>query len=91
MSRTIKLLIFVGVVVLVAVLFYSTAQEGKYKYKVCVSFHGSNRCSSASGQSPDQAIRAAQGVVCSDLANNRDEVMACEATSPSSVEQLSSN
>jgi len=89
MSRTIKLLIFVGVVVLVAVLFYSTAQEGKYKYKVCVSFHGSNRCSSASGQSPDQAIRAAQGVVCSGLANSRDEVMACEATSPSSVEQLS--
>lgn len=85
------MLIFIGVVVLVAVLFYSTAQEGKYKYKVCVSFHGSNRCSSASGQSPDQAIRAAQGVVCSDLANNRDEVMACEATSPSSVEQLSGN
>lgn len=88
MSRSMKLMVFLGVVVLIAVLFYSTAQEGKYKYKVCVSFHGSNRCSSASGQSPDQAIRAAQGVVCSGLANSRDEVMACEATSPTDVEQL---
>jgi hypothetical protein len=91
MSRTIKLMIFVGAVILVAVLFYSTAQEGKYKYKVCVSFHGSSRCTTASGQSPDQAIRAAQGVICSGISNGRDEVIACEATSPTSVEQLTGN
>jgi len=89
MFRHLKVFFVLGAVVFVVYLIYSSSQQGKFKYKVCIDFHGQNRCAIAAGQTPNDAIRSAQGINCSALASGRDEQMACEDTTPSSVEQIS--
>jgi hypothetical protein len=45
-------------------------------------------CASASGAAPADAIRSAQEIDCSMLANGRDEVMVCVASPPASSRQI---
>jgi hypothetical protein len=81
------MLLFAGLVFL-AYLFYSTLQQDRFHYQVCVDFHGRQRCSSAAGKTPEDAIRAAQEIACTMLANGRDENMVCLGTPPTTVHLL---
>ena len=47
-SSNVKLLILVGAVVLVGVLIYSSLQQERYRYEVCMNFHGNTHCAMAS-------------------------------------------
>jgi hypothetical protein len=81
----IRWIIALGAVALVGVLAYSTLQQTRQQFEVCVQFKGGSHCATASGSSQDQAIRSAQEIDCELLANGRDENMVCLANPPSSV------
>ena len=84
-SNQVRWIIALGAVVLVAVLAWSTVQQTRQQYEVCVQFKGGSHCATASGSSQDQAIRSAQEIDCQLLANGRDENMVCLANPPASV------
>jgi hypothetical protein len=74
-----------GGVALVAVLLYSSLQQTRERYEVCVTFNRSVHCATAAGSSYDQAVRSAQEIDCQLLANGRDENMVCLDSPPTSI------
>lgn len=83
-----RLIIVVGSMLLVGILLYSSMQQTRNKYEVCVNFKGMVHCATASGATPDAAIRSAQDIDCSMLANGRDETMVCVASPPASSREI---
>jgi len=81
-------IVAVGALVLVGVLVYSSLQQTKQQYEVCVTFKGASHCSTASGSNYEQAVRSAQEIDCQLLTNGRDENMVCLASQPASVRQI---
>lgn len=77
-----------GGIVLICVLVYSTIQENRRRYEVCVDFHGRTHCATASGATEQGAIRSAQEIDCSQLASGRDDNILCLDTSPASIREL---
>jgi hypothetical protein len=84
-----KWLVALGGVLLIGVLLYSTLQQTRYHYEVCVTFQGRSHCATAEGQTHDQAVRSAQEIDCTMLANGRDENMVCLTVTPTSVRAVS--
>ena len=89
MSRRIKWLVVLGGALLIAVLLYSTLQQTRYRYEVCVTFQGQSHCATAQGRTRDEAVRSAQEIDCTMLANGRDENMVCLDAIPTSVRAVS--
>lgn len=87
-SNHVRWIIAIGAVALVGILTYSTLQQTREQYEVCVTFKGSTHCATAAGSSYDQAVRSAQEIDCQLLANGRDENMVCLANSPASIRPL---
>jgi hypothetical protein len=81
----VRMIIVVGAIVLFGVLIYSSQQQTKNQYEVCVTFKGGMHCATASGATSAEAIRSAQDIDCEMLSNGRDENMVCLDTPPSSV------
>ncbi len=86
-NKWIVLLIGAG---FLALLYFTSAGQDRFTYQVCVSFHGRSHCATASAKTSEDAIRAAQEIDCTIIANGRDENMVCLATSPTSIELVSS-
>jgi Na+/glutamate symporter len=78
----------VGTIVLVGILLYSSFQQTGKKYEVCMTFHGTSHCSKATGATPEEAIRSAQGIDCELVTNGRDQLMACMDQSPTSSQEV---
>jgi hypothetical protein len=87
-SKQMRWIIVIGAIVLVGILLYSSFQQTEKKYEVCMTFHGSSHCSTATGATPEEAIRSAQGIDCELVSNGRDELMACMDQSPSSSREI---
>jgi hypothetical protein len=83
-----RLIMVVGAVLLVAWLAYSSFQQDRNEYEVCMTFKGGLHCANAKGEKPDDAIRAARDIDCEMLANGRDENMVCQSMQPASVKQV---
>lgn len=81
----VRMIIVVGAIVLFGVLIYSSQQQTKNQYEVCVTFKGAMHCATASGATSAEAIRSAQDIDCEMLSNGRDENMVCLDSTPSSV------
>ena len=81
----VRWIIGIGAVALVGILAYSTLQQTREQYEVCVTFKGATHCATAAGSSYDQAVRSAQEIDCQLLANGRDENMVCLANPPATV------
>jgi hypothetical protein len=81
----VRMIIVVGAIVLFGVLIYSSQQQTKNQYEVCVTFKGAMHCATASGATAAEAIRSAQDIDCEMLSNGRDENMVCLDSTPSSV------
>ncbi len=90
-SVRVKVIIAVGAIALVGALIYSTMQQNRYHYRVCMTFNGQTHCATAAGATADEAIHSAHEIDCSQLANGRDENMVCLAAAPSEVQSLSSD
>jgi len=83
-----RAIIAVGAAVLVGVLLYSSIEQTRQQYEVCVTFKGAMHCATAAGATSADAIRSAQEIDCAMLANGRDENMVCLDVQPSSVRQV---
>ncbi|MGA3293963.1 MAG: hypothetical protein ABSE45_08275 [Candidatus Acidiferrales bacterium] len=81
----IRWIIALGAVAFLAVLVYSSFQQARERYEVCMTFKGATHCATAAGSSYDQAVRSAQGIDCQLLANGRDENVVCLDQPPASV------
>jgi hypothetical protein len=86
-KNRIRAIIAVGAAVLVGVLLYSSIEQTRQQYEVCVTFKGTMHCATAAGATSADAIRSAQEIDCAMLANGRDENMVCLDVQPSSVRQ----
>src|SRR5271170_8078433 len=84
----IRWIIALGAIAFVGVLVYSSFQQTKERYEVCMTFKGGAHCATAAGSNYDQAVRSAQEIDCELLANGRDENIACLAQAPSSVRPI---
>ena len=84
----IRLIVTLGVAIFIGVLLYSSFQQTKNEYEVCVTFKGEIHCATASGATSQEAIRSAQGIDCQMLANGRDENIVCLDTPPTSERQV---
>jgi len=84
-SNHVRWIMALGGVVLICVLAYSSFEQTRERYEVCVNFKGGTHCATASGSSYDQAVRSAQEIDCQLLANGRDENMVCLGSPPASV------
>jgi hypothetical protein len=87
-SSHVRWIIALGAIVLIGILAYSTLQQTRERYEVCMAFKGATHCATAAGSSYDQAVRSAQEIDCQLLSNGRDENMVCLANPPSSVRTL---
>ncbi len=84
-SSHIRWIIALGAIALIGILAYSTLQQTRERYEVCMTFKGGTHCATAAGSTYDQAVRSAQEIDCQLLSNGRDENMVCLANPPSSV------
>jgi hypothetical protein len=84
-SNQVRWIVALAIVAFVTVLIYSSLQQTRERYEVCMTFKGATHCATASGASYDQAVRGAMGIDCELLANGRDENMVCLASQPTSV------
>jgi hypothetical protein len=87
-SHRVRWIMAAGGVILIAVLLYSSLQQTRERYEVCVTFKGAAHCATASGSTYDQAVRSAQEIDCQLLANGRDENMVCLDSPPTSVRSV---
>jgi len=84
-ANRLRWIIALGVVAFVGVLAYSSFQQMRERYEVCMTFKNATHCATASGSTYDQAVRSAQEIDCQLLANGRDENMVCLNNPPSSI------
>ncbi|HXQ24880.1 MAG TPA: hypothetical protein VN822_00590 [Candidatus Acidoferrales bacterium] len=84
-SNQVRWIIALGAIALVGVLVYSSFQQTRERYEVCVTFKGATHCATAAGATYEQAVRSAQGIDCELLANGRDENMVCLDTQAASI------
>lgn len=84
-SHRVRWIIAIGAVALIGVLAYSSFQQMRERYEVCVAFKGATHCATAAGSTYDQAVRSAQEIDCQLLANGRDENMVCLNNPPTSI------
>jgi len=74
-----------GGIVLLGVLVYSSFQQTREQYEVCMNFKGASHCATAAGSNYNQAVRSAQEIDCELLSNGRDENMVCLDNPPASI------
>jgi hypothetical protein len=89
MNKTVMIGV-VFVLVVIAVLVYSSMHIAKYRVEVCIAFHGGNQCRTASADTQDHALRSAQSNACALLVSGVTDTMQCERQTPVSVKWLES-
>ncbi|MFN3322835.1 MAG: hypothetical protein ACK5AZ_05005 [Bryobacteraceae bacterium] len=72
----------------VAVLLYLTMSMGQHRVEVCMTFHGRTECRVASGETRQEALRAATENACALIASGVTDTIACQNTPPASVRWL---
>ena len=73
------------VVVVLAVLVYSSMNLAQYRVEVCVAFHGQTQCRTASADSEEHALRSATSNACALISSGVTDTIACEQSVPTSV------
>jgi hypothetical protein len=84
-STSLRWFIILAAIAFVGLLAYSSLQEIRQRYEVCVAFRGASHCATAAGATYDQAVRSAQEIDCELLANGRDQNMVCLDTQPTRI------
>jgi hypothetical protein len=74
-----------AVVVLAAILLWSTLQAQKAACDVCVSYRGARNCARASAENQKEATRSAQSTACGPVAHGMAESIECDNIPPASV------
>jgi hypothetical protein len=74
-----------AVVVLAAILLWSTLQAQKASCDVCVSYKGANNCARASAENAKDAAKSAQSTACGTIAHGMAESIECDNVPPEKV------
>jgi hypothetical protein len=83
-----RLVIILGGIFFFAVVIYTTYQQTRHEFEVCVTFKGGSHCATAKGATPDEAIHSAHDIDCGLLADGRDENIVCNQVQPTSVREV---
>lgn len=78
----------VFVVVVLAVLVYSSLHLAKFRVEVCMTFNGRTDCRTASADTEEHALRSATSNACGLIASGVTDSIACEHSQPASVRWL---
>jgi hypothetical protein len=76
------------VIVVLAVLVYSTMNLAKHRVEVCITFQGNASCRIAAGTTEDFARRTATTNACAQISSGVTGSIACENTQPDKVTVL---
>jgi len=76
------------VIVVLAVLVYSTLNLAKHRVEVCITFQGHASCRTASGTTEDFARHTAITNACAQISSGVTDSIACENTQPDIVKVL---
>ncbi|MBI3209563.1 MAG: hypothetical protein HYZ37_11770 [Candidatus Solibacter usitatus] len=87
MKRT-GLWIFLGAVVFIALVVYSTMGMRQFRYEVCIEFNGRQNCRTAAGETEARARRAAIDNACAMIASGVGDSIACQNKPPISEKRL---
>lgn len=82
LSKTQKMLIPVGFILLLGFIVYSTTGLATVSCEVCMEFEGRTMCRSAAGTTRDEAIQTATNSACADIASGREDSIACTGRTP---------
>jgi hypothetical protein len=75
----------VFVLVILAVIVYSTMNLAKYKVEVCMQYKGATSCRAASGSTRENTLRAAVENACATIASGVTDTMQCQRSEPVNV------
>jgi len=78
----------VFVLLVLAVIVYSTMTLSQHRVEVCVQFNGKTNCKRASATTEEFAQQAAITNACGEIAFGVTETVACEHTPPAKVTVL---
>jgi hypothetical protein len=76
------------VLVILAVIVYSTMNLAKYRVEVCMAFNGHSQCRTASADTEEHALHTATSNACATIASGVTDSIACEHANPQSVRWL---
>jgi hypothetical protein len=82
LSKSQKLLIPIGFILLIAFIIYSTTGLARVSCEVCMEFNSRQICKPAAGTTQNEAIQTAKNSACADIAGGRDESIACNDLTP---------
>ena len=84
------LLAIVFVVVLLAVILYTSlaGSNSKYRVEVCIAFQGHTECRTARAATHNEALRTATDNACTLMASGQSEFERCRNTPPTKVTWL---
>jgi hypothetical protein len=82
--------IFIGlfILVVVALISYSTMAGKRYRVEVCMAFQGRSACKTVTGKSESSALRGGITNACADIAQGVTETMGCEQSPPEKITWL---
>lgn len=78
MKRGRMLVLVVAVILFVGYLAYGSMRAVRAECELCVEFRGRTECRTGSGQTEDEARRAAQRAACAVMATGMDASIACQ-------------
>jgi hypothetical protein len=80
--------IAIAAIVFIAAMIYSTMGLRKNRVEVCMEYQGRRACRTASGETPEKALRAATDNACALIASGVTDTIGCQQTRPVSVKRL---
>jgi hypothetical protein len=75
----------VFVLVVIAAIYYSTANLAAHRVEVCMEFKGLTSCRTASGSTEQFALRTATSNACATIASGVTDSIACDQSTPKKV------
>lgn len=75
-------LVFGVLIILIAIVVYSSLQIGGVRCEVCIQFQGREVCRSVDGTTEAEALSAATTNACALLTSGVTNTLACERTPP---------
>lgn len=82
MSKSAKLLTFAVVVLFAGFLLWTTLGAQQVECQVCVVYNGQRNCATASNETEEAALAAAQTTACGPVAAGMNDVIACQNQVP---------
>ena len=85
MKRGRMILLMAAILMFLSYLIYGSMRAVQAECELCVEFRGRMECRTGSGETDDEARRAAQRAACAVMAVGMDESIACQNRPPQNV------